>query len=113
MISVMGIIFYLSHQPGDFVLLPSFKGLDKVMHVLAYGVLSVTFLYGQRPFVKHSNRMVISLMAVLFCIAYGISDEYHQTFIPGRFASLWDVVADGVGALLTAGIWLRKEGARD
>ena len=106
----MGIIFYLSHQPGDFARLPPLPGLDKLLHVIAYSILAGTFLYGLQPFPHKSNRSVFTaLVVVLFCIIYGISDEYHQSFIPGRFDSFWDVLADGLGALLVVGWWLKRQ----
>ena len=108
MICIMGIIFYLSHQPGDFVHLPPLAGLDKLLHVIAYSILAGTFLYGMQPFTHSSNRFLNTLVVVLFCIVYGISDEYHQSFIPGRLASFWDVMADGLGALFIVGWWVRR-----
>jgi VanZ family protein len=36
--------------------------------------------------------------------AYGVFDEWHQSFVPGRYASLTDVTLDVAGAVL--GIWL-------
>ena len=110
MVCIMGIIFYLSHQPGDFAPLPPFAGLDKLLHVIVYSILAGTFLYGLQPFIHSSNRSVIAGVIVLFCIIYGISDEFHQSFIPGRFPSIWDVLADGLGALLVVGWWLKREG---
>ncbi len=105
MVCIMGIIFYLSHQPGDFAHLPPFIGLDKLLHVIAYSSLAGAFLYSLQPLIHNSNRSVIAIVVVLFCIMYGISDEFHQSFIPGRFDSIWDVLADGVGALLVVGWW--------
>ena len=112
MVCIMGIIFYLSHQPGDFAPLPPFAGLDKLLHVIAYSSLAGAFLYGLQPFSNISNRFIIVFVVVFFCIFYGISDEFHQSFIPGRFSSIWDVLADGLGALLVVGWWLRREGER-
>ena len=104
----MGIIFYLSHQPYDFAELPPIVGFDKLLHVIAYSSLAGTFLYALHPFTHNSNHSVVAIVVVLFCITYGISDEYHQSFIPGRFDSVWDVVADGFGALLVVGWWLKN-----
>ena len=110
MVSIMGIIFYLSHQPYDFALLPPVEGFDKLLHVIAYSILAGTFLYGLQPFTHNFNRSVFNaFVVVLFCIFYGISDEYHQSFIPGRFPSFWDVLADGLGAVLVVGLWLRRQ----
>ncbi len=55
-----------------------------------------------------------ALLAVLLSTAYGISDEYHQSFVPHRDASLADVGKDLGGALLAAGLSLalaRRAGA--
>ena len=42
--------------------------------------------------------------AALFALCWGLLDEYHQSFIPGRTASPWDALTDLLGALL--GLWL-------
>lgn len=51
-------------------------------------------------------------LAVSLTIAYAIVDELHQSQVPGRDASVWDVGSDAVGALwVTAGLlWLRGAG---
>jgi hypothetical protein len=104
---IMGMIFYLSHQPGDFVNLPEILGIDKLFHIIAYGSLAAAFLYSLKPLTRTSVRAITALVVVIFCILFGISDEYHQSFIPGRSVSAWDVVADGVGAFLVVVWWFR------
>jgi VanZ family protein len=42
------------------------------------------------------------LSSFLLTILYGVTDEFHQSFVPGRHASLLDLVADSFGALLFA-----------
>ena len=42
--------------------------------------------------------------AALFALSWGLLDEYHQSFIPGRTASPWDALTDLLGAVL--GLWL-------
>ncbi len=108
MVTVMGMIFYLSHQPGDFVKLPQVIAVDKLLHGIAYALLAGTFLYSLQPFTHNSNRAVTGIIVTVFCLLFGISDEIHQAFIPGRFVSAWDVAADGCGALLVVGLWYRK-----
>jgi VanZ family protein len=39
---------------------------------------------------------------VVLAVLLGIGDEFHQSFIPGRDASLQDVMADAVGACAAA-----------
>jgi VanZ family protein len=109
MVCIMGIIFFLSHQPGGFVQLPQFFGIDKLAHVIAYGCLAGTFLYGLQPFLNtYNNKFAAVIIVVLLCLLFGISDEFHQSFIPGRSVSFWDVVADGFGAVLVVGWWFTK-----
>ena len=36
-------------------------------------------------------------MTLLIGMCYGVSDEWHQSFIPGRVASIWDVLFDAAG----------------
>ncbi len=46
--------------------------------------------------------MIVYIVSVLFCSLYGLSDEWHQSFVPGRDASLGDWLADTIGAVLAA-----------
>jgi len=108
MVITMGMIFYLSHLPGDFAQLPLFIGLDKLLHGIVYGILAGTFLFGLNPFAHESNQAVTAIVVVLFCLLFGISDEFHQSFIQARFVSSWDVAADGLGALFVVLWWLIK-----
>ena len=68
------------------------------MHGLAYALLGslawVTFIH-----LSLSTRSVF-LYAILYASLYGVSDEFHQSFIDGRHADVWDWVADTLGALL-------------
>jgi VanZ family protein len=43
-------------------------------------------------------------LALLICVLYAVSDEVHQTFVPGRGGMVSDVVLDSVGAFI--GIWV-------
>lgn len=103
-ITVMGTIFFLSHQSGDSLDLPSFPGADKMAHMLAYGALAVTFLwwFGKRG---AERPHYVAGLTVLYCFAYGLSDEFHQAFIPLRSVSGWDIIADTAGAALVASVW--------
>jgi VanZ family protein len=101
----MGTLFFLSHQSGDSLHLPSFPGADKLAHMIAYAGLasSVIWFFAERAVENHRRTVVIT---VLFCILYGISDEFHQSFIPLRSVSVWDLVADAMGAVLFCTVWL-------
>ncbi len=49
--------------------------------------------------------------AMLFCIAFAISDEWHQSLVPDRFGTLTDVVIDslGVSAAGVALLWRSRQ----
>lgn len=95
----MGIIFYVSAQPD--VTIPEAL-TDKSSHSLAYtllGVLIVRALAGGLP-ARISART--ALLGVLLTTVYGASDEFHQSFVPGRSAELYDLYADALGAAIGA-----------
>jgi VanZ family protein len=93
----MEVIFFLSAQPD----LPSAPGpwldtlLKKISHALAYGVLAWLYQRALRPRLRAS--MALRIVSGGLAVAYALSDEYHQTFVPGRNGQLFDVMVDGVG----------------
>ena len=48
------------------------------------------------------------LASVGFCLGYAASDEIHQSFVPGRDASIMDWAADAVGILISSYIYYIK-----
>ena len=106
MICIMGVIFVLSHIPGNAFIQVDIVNLDKVVHMVCYGVLALSVIWGWYPPGCKRSPLKTALAVILFCILYGISDEYHQSFIPGREPSLYDVIADGLGAVLVSFAWL-------
>jgi VanZ family protein len=112
MMTVMGIIFFLSAQPGDTLNLPDIPDLDKVLHGIAYGALAFTVLFAVPGREYRKSPWRVSLLVVLFCLLYGISDEFHQSFVPDRMPSILDLIADTAGAAAVVLIWyvMRKSG---
>lgn len=47
--------------------------------------------------------------SVIFCSLYGVSDEYHQSFVPGRLAETGDWLADTLGAAISTMILYRLQ----
>lgn len=105
------LIFYLSSQSD--VVLPSFASQsDKLLHLAEYAVLgALAYRFFQRLLPEKSKVFVV-MVAFLFALVYGLSDEFHQSFVQGRDSSWLDVLADAaggyVGARLTM-IIFRKE----
>ncbi len=106
-ITVMGAIFLLSHQSGDSLHLPAFPGADKLAHMLVYGILALTFLWS---FGEKGGRQPrrTALLTVLFCLCYGLGDEYHQSFIAFRSVSAFDILADTAGASIVSWVWWKS-----
>ena len=106
----MTTIFILSAQSS----LPTqslFEGQDKLEHLLAYGLLGVLLSRSLRPMKVETWQRIVLITALT--TLYGISDEYHQSFVPGRDVSALDVLADGVGGFLAAQMlfwWDRSRG---
>ncbi|RJX27698.1 MAG: teicoplanin resistance protein VanZ [Desulfurivibrio sp.] len=101
---VMAAIFFLSNTQGQN--LPSaINGLDKILHALAYATLAASCLYGLHPAARDKGSLRPAAGVVFFCFCYGLTDEFHQSFIPGRSPSGLDIVADTGGAVLTVLLW--------
>ncbi|MEM6533883.1 MAG: VanZ family protein [Myxococcota bacterium] len=90
------LIFALSSR-SSFGQIPGlvFPGFDKIAHAGAFGVLALLLLYGARfPLGRRGWLCVIAASL------YGLSDELHQSFVPGRSVEVADGVADVAGAIL-------------
>lgn len=99
----MAAIFYISAQPD--VTVPG--GLsDKPTHSLAYAGLAVTVVRALAGGLGAPVAWRTALGAIAITAGYGLTDEFHQSFVPGRFAEVSDVVANTIGACIgTAACW--------
>jgi VanZ family protein len=94
-----GFIFALSAQPNPLPFLPPDLLLqDKLLHGLAYTVLGALLVPGFRG--AGCSAGCALLLAVALASIYGATDEFHQSFVPGRNADVLDWVADSLGAAL-------------
>ena len=97
----MALIFFLSAQPD----LPHPKGgwadalFSSGSHALEFGVLAVLL-----AFALNGQRRPL-LVAFLVTALYALSDEFHQSFVPGRHPDPWDVAFDVAGALVALALW--------
>lgn len=112
MILVMGTIFFLSHQAGDDLYLPPLPGIDKLAHLSIYGLLAATTLFAFTERWQAERAGLAVLITIFFCFVYGLTDEFHQSFIPGRTPSAADIGADIGGAVLVGGVWLRLKAGK-
>ena len=85
-----------------------FDGQDKLIHAGAYALMAWLFWVAWKP-VLRDNVNLLAILAIVFCSAYGASDEWHQSFVQGRDASVYDWLADTSGAfLITLLLWKRR-----
>lgn len=90
--------------------------IRKCGHFLGYGILSLAWLRAFRmtlPPAFDPRRRLINchVQAMLGTLFIACCDEFHQTFLPNRSGSVWDVLVDCSGAALLqllAWLWLRK-----
>ena len=95
--------------------MPNFGLLDFIVkkggHALGYGLLALAFLRG----LKGESSAVVSrqlLVAWILATLYSATDEYHQSFVPGRHPAFTDVMIDSVGAaaaLILAGKYWKEK----
>jgi VanZ family protein len=96
------LIFYLSSKPSiDAPML--FPGQDKLFHLVAFGILGFLVM-GTLQASQNGYRQQQLWGVALAVMLYGISDEFHQYFVPGRSVDVYDVLADALGGLL--GAWM-------
>ena len=99
------LIFGLSSLAGNQVTLTHIFW-DKGLHAIEYLPLGMCAAYGVYNSRLPWPWMGLWLLAGALCFAYGLSDEWHQSFVPGREASIWDAGADFWGGLFGAGLYL-------
>lgn len=96
-------IFLASSQSR--IAAPNISNVDKIGHFLVYAWLALLLVRCPR----NGARQSIGFWgAVVLASLYGISDEIHQGFTPGRSIELADWVADTLGATAGAGIYVKS-----
>ena len=104
----VALIFTLSSIPGLSV--PgSFTYRDKVAHVLEYGGLSWLAWRAAYATWPAAPKLTRGLLTVLAIAALGAADEKFQAHVPGRESSVYDWMADTLGASLAQVVSLRRE----
>ena len=110
MIAVMGLLFFFSHLPGSALpWYPRGYSLDKIFHAFGYGALAVSCLFAFNPHLSRMRTLWANIGILVFCLVYAITEELHQSFIPGRVVSGWDVLAGLTGSLVVVGIRSTKK----
>lgn len=85
------------------------KFFDKLIHIAEYAVLGLLIARALKLQGFKATPFLKILLAAELAFLYGATDELHQFFVPGRFASVVDLLADGAGALLGSIIYGRNK----
>jgi hypothetical protein len=114
---IMAGLYWLSSLPGTplpddpelyilfYWISPS---LQNALHVPAYAALAWAWHWALGAWLRSSRAPVIGACAI--SLAYALFDEWHQSFVPGRYGSFTDVILDIAGAVL--GVWLAVQASR-
>ena len=71
---------------------------DVPLHAGTYAVLAAAMLHGLTGARRNRGTTRTALVAAALAAVYGLTDEFHQSFVPGRYADLRDVAANALGA---------------
>ena len=84
-----GLIFILSSIPIEIPYYFFFDPRKLILHFMEYSILGSLSFFA----IRKKN------ISIAFSIAYGITDEIHQYFVPGRFFDFYDMLADFIGSV--------------
>jgi len=108
----LSLIYYVSSQPQVGWATPY---PDKLLHVSEYLVLAVLLARALNNGIRRPVSSAMLLLTWGLCVAYAVTDEIHQTFVPGRSPDPRDALADACGAALgllalqaAQAAWLRR-----
>lgn len=96
----MGVIFYMSSKTGIKV----FSWMTYVAHFSEYVILALLLCLALYVSTKLDGRTLL-VVALVVASAYGISDEFHQSFVPTRQPDVMDWLIDTIGATVAVGVW--------
>lgn len=117
----MTLIFYLSSRTGQ----PRFAWMATAGHIVEYSVLTALYLFAlvqiPTPKVKQGANPSLTnggsydfqkqffkapLTAFFLSSFYGLTDELHQYFVPGRFADPLDLLVDSLAAFIVVAVFV-------
>ena len=78
---------------------------DKGIHFVEYAVLGWLCAAASSRSWPSASALRTVAFAVFISVLWGVSDEIHQAFVPGRFSDVGDVIADLVGSIAGATGW--------
>ena len=108
------LIFAFSSYPKVIIPHGKYISWDKLAHLVEFGILSYLAARALRFSGIRGLASRYLWITSIFGLLYAITDEVHQLYVKGRYASVYDVMADFVGVLLGAllfALLLRRKSA--
>jgi len=96
------LIFIVSSFEWPFTAGLEATGLDKLAHFLEYAIFGFLMARAVRGSDEKLSRGLVVSIAFAIGALYGITDELHQSVIPGRCAAISDFFMDALGSLAGA-----------
>lgn len=94
-------VWVMSSLPDDIILnLPSSsvdRFVKEALHLVEFAILYMLFVAALAA--NHKLTKNLSLVAAIGACLFGVIDEFHQSFVPYRSATLIDVIKDFIGVL--------------
>jgi VanZ family protein len=78
---------------------PLHGSIRKLGHWGEYFILSVLFLWALQKETERKWKLRQAVHTLIFVLLYAVGDEFHQSFIPSRTASVGDVMINAVGGI--------------
>ncbi len=76
-----------------------------MFHIVEYAVFAYLLCRLIKQYYPKAGRGQVLVLAVLIILVYALTDEYHQSFVPGRSAQILDVVMDCLGGLIAGAFY--------
>ncbi|MBU1045389.1 MAG: VanZ family protein [Candidatus Omnitrophica bacterium] len=73
---------------------------DKLAHTIEYAIFGFFWARAFRNSSQKNFKKFFRILAIICVIVYGITDEWHQSFVLYRTASIMDLLYDGLGGMI-------------
>jgi VanZ family protein len=108
-----GPLHFLFPGVGEATLLIIHFVIRKAGHFTEYAILAVLLARALRASSRESLRDRWFLISLVLIIVYALSDEFHQSFVPSRTASIYDSMIDSAGGLFALFVFRRVRKKQD
>lgn len=99
----MGLIFSLSSIPEENLPKVTIPYIHKIVHLVEYSILGILLARAVIHSYPYRSSAQLIAVSVILIFLYALSDEWHQTFVPGRSGEFSDCIYDTIYA--TIGIY--------